>query len=143
MYHYTESGLRNVWLVNGYKTRTVDGHEAVAIHDVDQLHQVIGKSLADKPCLTGTELRFLRKEIGLSQTKLAELLGTTEQTVSLWERGRRMPKAYDRLVRAIYLESIEGNVKLQALIQRLIAPDQKDTGKIVLEDVGSGWRKAA
>lgn len=85
----------------------------------------------------------IRSLVKVWPTKLAELLGTTEQTVSLWERGRHMPKAYDRLVRAIYLESIEGNVKLQALIQRLIAPDQKDTGKIVLEDVGSGWRKAA
>lgn len=143
MYHYTESGLRNVWLANGYKNRIVDGHDAVAIHDVDQLHRVIGKSLASKPHLTGTELRFLRKETGLSQAKLAELLGSTEQTVSLWERGRRMPKAYDRLIRAIYLESVEGNVKVRDMIQRLIGLDHKDFGKIVFEDAKSGWREAA
>jgi len=143
MYHYTESGLRNVWLVNGYKIRTIDGQNAVAIHDVDHLHQIIGKSLASKPHLTGTELRFLRKEIGLSQSRLAELLGSTEQTVSLWERGRRMPAAYDRLVRAIYLESVEGNVKIRDMIQRLIAQDPKDVTKIVFEDAESGWREAA
>jgi len=143
MYHYTESGLRNVWLANGYKIRNIDGEDAVAIHDVDQLHRVIGGSLANKPHLTGTELRFLRKEIGLSQAKLAELLGSTEQTVSLWERGRRMPKAYDRLIRAIYLESSDGNVKIREMIDRLIDLDNKDSGRIVFEDVGSGWRKAA
>src|SRR5690606_8297361 len=95
MYHYTESGLRNVWLANGYKIRNVGGEDAVAIHDVDQLHQVIGRSLARKPHLTGTEFRFLRKEMGLSQKRLADMLGSSEQTVSLWERRGRIPVGYD------------------------------------------------
>ncbi len=93
--------------------------------------------------LTGAELRFLRKEIGLSQKRLADLLGSTEQTVSLWERGRRMPKAHDRLVRVIYLESLDGNVKMREMIDRLIDLDKKDFGKIVFEETGSGWREAA
>jgi len=143
MYHYTESGLRNVWLANGYKVRNVGGQDAVAIHDVDQLHEQIGRALARKPYLTGTELRFLRKEMGLSQKRLADLLGTTEQTVSLWERGRRMPKGSDRLVRAIYMESLDGNVKIQEMIDRLIDLDEKEASKIVFEDTDFGWREAA
>src|SRR3546814_6244956 len=72
MYHYTESGLRNVWLANGYKIRNVGGEEAVAIHDVDELHRTIGRNLARKSRLTGAELRFLRKEMGLSQNRSEE-----------------------------------------------------------------------
>ena len=143
MYHYTESGLHNVWLANGYKVRTVGGEDAVAIHDVDQLHRAIGRSLAHKPYLTGTELRFLRKEMGLSQNRLAELLGSTEQTISLWERGRRLPKAYDRLIRVIYLEKLDGNVRIREMIDRLIDLDEKDPGKIIFEDTNTGWREAA
>ncbi|NYT81579.1 helix-turn-helix domain-containing protein [Alcaligenaceae bacterium] len=143
MYHYTESGLRNVWLANGYKIRNVGGEEAVAIHDVDELHRVIGRSLARKPRLTGAELRFLRKEMGLSQNRLADLLGSTEQTVSLWERRGRMPVGYDRLVRAFYLEYLDGNVKLQEMVERLIDLDLKEEGKAIFEDTDTGWRRAA
>lgn len=142
MYHYTESGLRNVWLANGYRIRNVGGDEAVAIHDVDQLHQVIGRNLARKPRLTGAELRFLRKEMGLSQNRLAELLGSTEQTISLWERRGRIPVGYDRLIRAFYLENLDGNVKLQEMVERLIDLDLKEEDKAVFEDTDSGWRRA-
>ena len=111
MYHYTECGLQNVWLTNGYDVCEVDGEKAVSISDVDELHELIGRSVAAKSNLNATEIRFLRKEIGLSQKRLADLLGSTEQTVSLWERRGRMPKGYDRLVRLLYLEKIDGNVK--------------------------------
>lgn len=143
MYHYTESGLRNVWLANGYKVRNVGGEEAVAIHDADQLHQAIGRSLAQKPHLTGAELRFLRKEMGLSQKRLADMLGSTEQTVSLWERKGRIHVGYDRLVRAFYLEYIDGNVKLQEMVERLIDLDKKTEEKTVFEDTELGWKVAA
>ena len=143
MYHYTESGLRNVWLANGYKIRNVGGEEAAAIHDVDELHRAIGRNLARKARLTGAELRFLRKEMGLSQNRLAEMLGSTEQTVSLWERRGRMPVGYDRLLRAFYLEFLDGNVKLKEMVDRLVDLDRKDDEKTVFEDTDTGWKRAA
>lgn len=144
MYHYTESGLRNVWLTNGYKTRNIGGEVAVAIHAADELHKMIGKHLARKTRLTGTELRFLRKEMGLSQKRLGDLVGATEQTVSLWERGRRIPVGYDRLVRVIYLESLDGNVKVQEMIDRLIELDREEgEERMVFEDTDAGWKEAA
>lgn len=143
MYHYTESGLRNVWLANGYTIRKFDGEEAVSITDADELHRVIGRSLACKPFLTGTELRFLRKELGLSQKRLGDMLGTSEQTVSLWERKGRMPKGPDRIVRALYLEHLDGNVKIQAMIDRLIELDRHEEERLVFEDTQTGWKKAA
>ena len=33
-------------------------------------------------------IKNLRKELGLSQVKFAELLGTTQITVSAWENGK-------------------------------------------------------
>lgn len=143
MYHYTESGLRNVWLANGYKTRNVGGEEFVAIHDVEELHDAIGRCLARKPSLTGSEIRFLRKELGLSQNKLGNLLGVSEQTVSLWERRGRMPVACDRILRAFYLEYLDGNVKLQEMVERLVDLDGKDEEKAVFEDTEDGWKRAA
>lgn len=57
--------------------------------DADQLHQVIGRALIRKSHLTGSDLRFLRKELGLSQTRLAQIVGPSEQSVSLWGTRRQ------------------------------------------------------
>lgn len=143
MYHYTECGLQNVWLTNGYDICEVDGEKAVSISDVDELHEVIGRSVAAKSNLNASEIRFFRKELGLSQKRLADLLGSTEQTVSLWERRGRMPKGYDRLIRLLYLEKIDGNVKVQEIINRLIELDFRLSEKLILSDTRSGWRLAA
>lgn len=143
MYHYTECGLKNVWLTNGYDSCEIDGEKAVSISDVDALNEVIGRLLASKSDLNGDEIRFLRKELGLSQKRLADLLGSTEQTVSLWERRGRIPKSYDRLIRLLYLEKVDGNVKVQEIINRLIEIDFRHSEKLILSDTRSGWRLAA
>ena len=47
MYHYTDGGLRNVWLVNGYEVRKTPFGEAVAFHDGDGLTQAICQEKLD------------------------------------------------------------------------------------------------
>lgn len=125
MYHYTESGLQNVWLKSGFKIHRTEYGRGVSIQDVKGLHRVIGKALACRPRLSGAELRFLRKEMGLSQGGLAAFLGTSEQNISLWERRGRIPKASDRLLKLVYLEKINGNVKVA---QRNNAADAQRMG---------------
>ena len=39
----------------------------------------------------GKRIKELRKEMGLSQTGLASLIGTTQDTISLWELGKSYP----------------------------------------------------
>ena len=66
-FHYTACGLANVWLANGYTLKTTRHGAAVAVNDVDGLHQLIANTLIDKPGrLTGKEFRFLRTQLGLS-----------------------------------------------------------------------------
>lgn len=144
MYHYTECGLPNVWLGNGYKFRkTSSGEVAVSIMDADKLHISIGRELAARPRLTGAGFRYLRKELGLSQNRLAEAVGASVESVSLWERTGKIPKSADRIVRAMYLEKIDGNVQITKMIERLIELDNKPESKLVFEDTDSGWRMAA
>lgn len=143
MYHYTEVGLQNVWLANGYNVRKTSYGKAVSIENADGLHRAIGRALACKSHLTGAEFRFLRKELDLSQHRVADLLGATEQAVSLWERKGKIPKTADRMFRAIYLETIDGNVKLKELIERVADLDRKVDVKLVFQDTDGGWLKAA
>jgi len=144
MYHYTESGLSNVWLSNAYTERVIHGEKAVSIPDSDQLHQVIGRALARKAQLTGAELRFLRKELGLSQARLGLIVGTSEQTVSLWERRGKIPIAVQRLVKFVYLAQLDGNEVVCEVLKRLIEFDtEAPEKKLVFEDINTGWKEAA
>lgn len=139
-YHYTEGGLMNVWLANGFTVRKTKHGEGVSIHDVDGLHRALAQALANKPRLTGAEVRFLRKEMGLSQRGLGELLGVTDQAVALWERKGRLPKTADRLLRLIYVEHDSGNAPIRSTIQRINDMDSQDHEQIIAEEAKGGWK---
>ena len=139
-YHYTEGGLRNIWLANGYTVRKTKYGDGVSIHDVDGLHRAIAHAVANKPHLTGAEVRFLRKEMGMSQRGLGELLGVTDQAVALWEKKGRLPKTADRLLRLIYVEHEGGNVPIRATIQRINDIDQHGDEQIIAEETKGRWK---
>jgi len=147
MFHYTSNGLRNIWLANGYRVQRTAYGRAVSIEDVEGLHQAIAKRLVTvKPRLTGAEFRFLRKELELSQAKLAALFGNDAQTVALWEKTGRIPRWADRMIRLVHQEYTEGNAKIRALVDRLNTLDKAESRKKWLfEDTRRGWqpKKAA
>lgn len=70
---------------------------------------------------------------------MADLIGTTEQTVALWEKHGKIPKTADRMLRATYLETIDGNVKLEEMIERTANLDRRDNEKMVFHDTDAGW----
>lgn len=143
-YHYTESGLRNVWLKNGYTIRNTPYGETVSIVAVEALHRVLGTVIARKAHLTGAELRFLRKEMDLSQRVLADLLGTSEQSVSLWERRGKVPRTSERLICALYLERAERrNMKLMKLLDELANIDRSAQERIEMVADDGHWQEAA
>jgi len=146
MLHYTECGLRNIWLRNGYTIRETPYGEAVSIHDVEGLHRAIGLYLVDnKPRLNGAEIRFLRKELDLSQRDLADLLGVSEVTLRGWEKGRgRIPKPAERLLRSLYREHVAGDGRIRELIERL-AELNRDIHwrRIEFRETRGGWHAEA
>ncbi|VVN68800.1 helix-turn-helix domain-containing protein [Pseudomonas fluorescens] len=141
MYHYVESGLPNVWLSNGFVVKETAYGESVAITDVKGLHDVIGKSIAEKPApLTGAEFRFLRKELGLSQERLADIVGLTSQAVAIWEKTDKIPTVNDRYLRGLYLEAKTGEADLMAAINSINRLDH-DLYKLNLEFEGEWHNK--
>ena len=143
-YHYTESGLRNIWLANGFTPQKTEYGEGVSIADVTGLHKVIAKRLIEnKPRLSGAEFRFLRKEIGLSQAKLAKLWGYDAQSVALWEKRGSVPVIADRFIRAYYRELSEGNAQIVEMIERLNDMDVREDGRFVFEETSRGRRVKA
>lgn len=140
MYHYTESGLRNVWLQNGYTVRKTAYGEAVAIDGVEGLHALLALRLSEKKgALTATELRFLRTHLCLSQASLAKMLGVTDQSVSLWERKGRVPKSADKLMRISVLGAIDGDRRIGEVLDRINTVERIVNQKIVAKETRNKW----
>jgi DNA-binding transcriptional regulator YiaG len=56
--------------------------------------------------VTATELRNLRRRLGLTQTALADLVGVPSNTIARWERDEMaMRPAMDRLIRLTVAEA--------------------------------------
>ena len=143
MHHYTESGLRNVWLANGFKLHKTPHGKGIAFDNIEGLHREIGRWLcAFRPRLMGAEFRFLRHEMDLSQAALATLLGKDAQSVALWEKGKvKVPAWADRLLRALYREHVGENVKIRALIEKVAALDASKAKPMRFEacETPKGW----
>jgi transcriptional regulator with XRE-family HTH domain len=54
-----------------------------------------------------TEIRMFRQKLGLSQAKLAEILGLSTRAVEEWEAGRRTAPAMLRFAFAALNEGLE------------------------------------
>ncbi len=114
-YHYTESGLKNVYIdgIMMFRCPACDA-EFPEIPNVEGLHASIADALMRKPyTLTGREFRFLRKEMRMRAKDLATVLGVTPTTVSRWETGvERVGIANDRLIRSLYILWLLKNRKI-------------------------------
>jgi putative zinc finger/helix-turn-helix YgiT family protein len=104
-HHYKESGLDNVYLLGIDVCQCPCGEKVVTIPAVTELHSKIALVLIKKKSLLGAkEIRFLRKSIGLTATKLGEIMGVDNATISRWENDKqRINEARDRLLRLIFL----------------------------------------
>ena len=146
-YHYTESGLDSVYLINGYEIVETPECRSIVIQNLDGLHQAIGRILAtEKKRLSGKEVRFLRTEMLLSQSVLARLLQVDEQTVARWEKDRsKISGPADATLRLLYLEHIGGNEKISDLLKDIadLEDDIDRARRFTLEETRFGWDLAA
>jgi len=141
MYHYIDSGLKNVWLASGYALRMTPDGKSVAIYDLDGLGVAICLALTKKPApLTGEELRYIRNT-GLMQLRagLAKLLGNNEPAVVRWEKSGKVPRWADKLVRLLYLTHVDGKASIASVVERIDVIDRPEMQKIVLKRARSGW----
>lgn len=108
-YHYTESGLDNVYLYNIPMVVDAGGEKVVYIPKINLLHKTIAQGIINKKgLLTGKEIKFLRKEIGYMQSQFSELMGKEAQACGRWERGEHpIDKTIDTLIRIIISKELD------------------------------------
>lgn len=105
-YHYTECGLNNIYLQGILQYKCPKCRESGAeIPHIKDLHLLIGKDIVCKSeFLSGDEVRFLRKELGLKSKDLAVTLSLEKETYSRWENSKQqVSPALDRYLRLIYI----------------------------------------
>jgi DNA-binding transcriptional regulator YiaG len=147
--HYTACGLDDVYLHNGFERVETDYGPGVTIEKLDDLLSAIALHLvARKKRLDGKELRFLRRQLDMTQNELAGLLGVDGQTVARYEKGEsRIDGPAQLAIRAVYLlYSIEEEKRLEILksVRELIETDEfmsPETTTFAITD--EGWREAA
>jgi putative transcriptional regulator len=141
MYQYRGCGLDDVYLWNGYTHERTPEGDGISIQDVDGLHRAIGTRLVTlKKELNGNELRFLRKEMNLTQTELSRFIGLSSQQVARWEKAHSaISGAADLLLRKLYLEHIGGRLTLRKLISGMDASDDVLDDEQVFVDREGKW----
>jgi putative transcriptional regulator len=132
MYHYVESGLPNVYLINGYREVKTPYGRGISIQDFEELHMAIAYALVEmKSFLTGPEVRFIRKLLELTQTQLASLLGVEEQSVRRWEKLARVPKQADHGIRLVFRDLTHRvTTPLSDLVRQIDTADSREPNTV-------------
>lgn len=108
-YHYTESGLDNILIAANFVDKDDQGEDIITIPAIGQLHQLIAQVLIDQiGGLSGTEIKFLRTEMGMTQAELANILHRDTQTIGRWERSEvELDPIHDIIMRQLAAETLE------------------------------------
>jgi DNA-binding transcriptional regulator YiaG len=107
-YRFDEIGLpitlQNVELAKCENCGTIEP----IIPNMDGLmHAVALAVITHEPGLSGDEIRFLRKYLGLSTGGFMKLLHVNQSTLSRWENGEQVGPQSDRLIRLLVLSKSE------------------------------------
>lgn len=143
MHHYTESGLNNIYLVNGYEITEEDGEMFISYENFDQIQQAIAIAICNqKSWMSAEQLKFIRKEFNLSQSALGLLLYCDRQSIARWEKSETaIPPLVDITLRALYLESINEDSHVRLTIDSLADAEIADLNKeIRIENKDGKWQ---
>lgn len=107
--------------------------------DVDGLRRALARVVIGKrERLMPQEIRFLRKQLGLSAVSLATHLGTTPESVSRWENGRTpMGVTSERLLRLMVIVEQGAPCPLNAL--RTVARENPKSTPIHVRRYEGAW----
>ncbi len=145
LFHYTGSGLDNVYLESGFEIHETPYGEGFSIMDVENLHKVIGlDNINHVAALNGSQVRFFRKELDLSQKSLADLMDISEDTIRNWETGRtKINKVADAFLRQYYTEYVEGDGSLREIVDRITKLDRTEYHvQLEFRDAEKQWHTA-
>ena len=154
-YHYTECGLDNVLIAGMPVVKDDDGDVIIDIPNINLLHAMIVLELAEKQgSWTALELKFVRSELGFTQSELGEIIDKDRQTVARWEKDEAdIENNAEIVMRLMVLEYL---ISLDVLKKENEAPKQVPVrimservkpgaanSQIVIQSTQDGYKRAA
>lgn len=116
-YHYVECGLDNVFIEGLQPFKDDHGEEVIVVPFISDLHREIALGIVlQEGSLSGSELRFLRSEMGMTQPELARIVHRDKQSIGRWERNEAAiePNA-EIVIRGLAVERLE--LKSEATVE--------------------------
>jgi DNA-binding transcriptional regulator YiaG len=121
-FHFLDSGLPNVYLI-GIKYFTCEcGNIVAEIPALKQLMRLIARDvIGTAGALSGEEIRFLRKRLGMKAVDFAKALGLEPETLSRIENNKQPPSEQsDKLIRFFYALSVKDDPKLAVEAKKMV-----------------------
>lgn len=133
-YLFKESGLSNVVLENIEVIKCEHcGNADPVINKLNELMRVLALAVVEKPWgLTGGEVRFLRKFVGMNGESFASLLHTDKSLLSKWENNHeKIGSKSDLLIRCVAFSLGPGmeEGRLRRVVRKF--PEINETPKVV------------
>ena len=112
----------------------IAGNKAVQFEDATSLDLAIANALINQTePLTGKEFRFLRQQIGMSQSDVASFMHVDPQSVARWEKGQvSLPFANEAVMRFIYSSYQEKDAKIYPMLETMKAIDKAKNSRLEL-----------
>lgn len=144
-FDYRMCGLDNVILLNGFTRHETAYGPGVSIDAADELERAIAQHLVTRQGLmNGRELRFLRKQMDLTQDELAGLLGVNPQTVARYEKEQSaVTGPVDGLMRMIFATSMSSKRDALRLLDRFRAIRRRPRRRAATAGPPARWHQAA
>ena len=101
-YHFKSSGLDNAYIADANLIKCGCG-VGLKIKAMGSVLDELANAVINKPGpLNGQEIRYLRKNAGLSAREFARMLEVNHTTLSKWENGKAPGRPNDLLIRLAY-----------------------------------------
>lgn len=142
MMEYKHFAVPNVWLRNGYEESESPYGKVVSYEDVEGLEHLLQlEVLLQDYCLTGKQIRFLRRGLALTQPQLAERLQVDPQTIARWEKEETPVTLI--IDQAMRLECLR-KWRPRAEVSSIVSPKTHARApKISLEFINGAWKRVA
>lgn len=120
-YHFTDSGLPNIYLAGVRYFECECGERFVEIPALKQLMSLIARHTVMKDqSLTGVEIKFLRKRLGQKAADFAEMVKLQPETLSRVENSKqKISEKTDTYIRIYYAFASKDPVLLDTLKQAI------------------------
>lgn len=145
-HHLKSVGLPSVYLLNGVTIEhDADYGDLVTVENMQGLYRAIGLNIIAKASeMTGTEFRFLRKQMALTQRDLAERMSVSDQTIANYEKGKTAPAQAIAHMRLLFLVDVlppESSARLIKQLSQMMKEHGFELPDVPLHKISEGWQQ--